>query len=125
MKILLPKTLAEPLTIPWPTLLPASELVAYIKKDLEDFYRYLDMKGITPKPLGVSFPENTMFSRDEVQQLLKGNALRNGADTAFCGVWNMRRMDDSTKILEYRYLVQYTVPGTTRIYRVTLGSDLT
>ena len=122
MKILLPKTLAEPLIIPWPMFFPDSELVAYIKKELEDFFHYLNMKGITPRPLGDNYPENTTFSRDDVRQLLKGNALRNGADTVFCGVWNLRQMDDDTKIAGYGYLVQYTVPGSKKIYRVTLVS---
>jgi hypothetical protein len=122
MKIKLPKTLAEPLTIPWPK--PWKDgLATYIAEELEIFFRYLEMKGITPKPLGDEYPENTTFSRGEIGRMLRGNALQNGAFTAWVAITNLHGdFGYSCDVIGYRYEVNFAVSGGSHVIQVTLES---
>ena len=118
MKIVLPKTLAEPGTIPWPTLLSDSELATVIKWQIEDYFAYLEREKITP----AKAKKGSLISCHEIISALRHRALNTGAETVFSEVWKLKQGVGDTKNIGHRYLINYTVPEDKRVYRLVLDS---
>ena len=77
MKIILPKTLAEPLTIPWITVFPdETEMVKIISKAMREQFRYLRNQDLLPKD---NEDKILRFSNDMVLRNLVTIAQRKGA----------------------------------------------
>jgi len=50
MKIVLPKTIAEPLTIPWFIPIPDADLIGDVRTEIREYFDYLKKRNLTPVP---------------------------------------------------------------------------
>lgn len=104
MKILLPKTLAEPLTIGWPTLYGDGLISEWIIADLEKAFQMLeDAKLLSP------FDGRKQYlSRGAIATHLKDLAEMRGAVDVVVGCIDIQRDE---KWAGYMFLVHFRVPG--------------
>lgn len=119
LKIVLPKTLAEPLTIPWAKSVDM-KLAVRIKDDLDDMFQYMEKNGITPGRIRKA----PSFSPNEVAKTLRTIAKNGGATTAYTEVLKSG-FGFTTKNpihIGYRYSVIFTIPGGARAFRISFDS---
>ena len=117
MKILLPKTLAEPLTIGWPKLM-INDLAMHIVKELKDFFHYMYERGILPEKIELKH----QLPSDAIARILIQTALNKGATTAFVDILHLRDGNKDWEIVGCRYEVNFTVPDVGTVLRVSLDS---
>jgi len=118
MKILLPKTLAEPLTIPWTKHPKNAVLIMHIKSELRDYFAYLERVGITPGKVRTG----SSISISAVSSALRHSAWNNGAQGVSSEIWHLPNSANLTHLVGYQYYVQFTVPGNAKVHTVILNS---
>ncbi len=118
MKIVLPKSLAEPLTIPWTKRPKNADLIMHIKRELGDYFAYLEREGIAPEKVRA----NKTISLAAMCSALRHSAWNNGALEVRSEVWHLPSSTDLTSLVGYRYHVKFTVPGSDGIHTVILDS---
>lgn len=117
MKIVLPRTLAEPLTIGWPKLM-IDDLAIRIKKDLENYFHFMYEHGMLPEQVEAAH----QLSSAAIARILKQTALNAGATTVFADVLYLRDANKNVAMVGHRYEVNFTVPGVKTLLRVSLDS---
>lgn len=105
MKIVLPKTLAEPLTIPWfNSDKSTSDLVEHI---MYAIYEAFAASQVTRK--------EHMIIHDLLDMLVRV-AERNGALEAIPHYAHIWSTDEKRKHIGYRYFIHFKVPNDTRVH---------
>ncbi len=112
MKIVLPKTLAEPGTIPWASMTSGiSDVVYHINMRLYVNFKDMEKSSVLPS---VTKDSSYRFSVEQVCRILKELAMQNGANWAT--VYDFTIADDKFKKVGYSFQVRYTVLGDTTRY---------
>lgn len=106
MKILLPKTIAEPLTIPWEKMFQDTEenaIVQRIKAMLREYMRYLREHDWTPE----ANPGNPRFSQGSMLQCFRAIARRHGGLDVYSEYHKLHTRDN--EFVGYAYWIYFRV----------------
>jgi len=128
MNIVLPKTLAEPWTIPWFVKKNNSALVVLIIEALHEFFRLSELSKQLPTDDWEAWGES-QFSVVELLDCLETIAFEAGAATVMAGEVSSERVDDfkgkklsknSWAVVGFSYFIEFTVPHDSRFYSTTI-----
>jgi len=110
MKIILPKTLAEPLTIPWfITRLHDEGLVESIRDEIRRFFLSMEKVGHTPKAVR----SDLRMTVKDFLHILEHVAKVHGGINVYSFI---DKCMDGTKHIGYAYYVYFQVPNDPQLY---------
>ena len=119
MKILLPKTLAEPGTIPWPTLMENnSTLAKAIMKAIRDFFHTAENNNEAPTDDFEAWGKFN-YSAAEISDIIEFLAIETGAETA---IVRYQSKIMRGKNIGLQYCITFTVAcGSIEYYRAYIN----
>ncbi len=115
MKIVLPRTLLEPGTIPWSSI-GNHDLMQQIKFIL--LWNFRDMGRVSRLPSVVE-DNHYRFTTGQIRKLLDTLALNNGADWVNVESYGVYEKDEK---IGYSFQVRFTIPGNTDVSRQWLNT---
>ena len=120
MKIILPKTLAEPGTIPWPTIIEEYKTGMAIIQAIQNFFRNAESNDEVPTNDFEAWGES-QYSVAEITDIIELIAIKMGAQTAIARCQS-KVMRGSTH-LGLMYYITFTVPShkSTEYYRTYIN----